>query len=1020
MSAKQYVSGTLLVLMVFLTSYSACASKTQSPYRPEEALQTFQLPEGFQIELVAAEPEVMDPVAIAFDERGRLFVVEMPDYPLGNRTGRIKLLEDRDGDARFEFGTVFAENLGFPNGVMPWKDGVLVSAAPDIFYLADTDGDNRADMRQVVLTGFAATNPQLRINGLVYGLDNWIYAAYPRAGGSRRYGQFDDRGQAIHFPKHPEVSPVEISPGTDFRFRPEQMRLEAVGGMSQFGNAFDAWRNRFTVWNNDHVRHVVIEARYLSRNPYLAVVSAMKSISDHGNAAVLYPITQQPFHIHESEIGHFTSACGTSVYTAGNFPEEYRGAFFVCDPVHNVVHCDLLFPDGISFVAKRAQKEAEFVASTDSWFHPVFTTVGPDGALYVVDFYRKLVEHPEFIPHADEQGFYVYQGVLSQADFLEGHELGRIYRIVHTSRKPGSKSQLHQAATSELVEQLSNSNMWWRITAQRLLVDRQDPSAIPALEDVARHAPSAEAYIHALWTLEGLGGLGSDLVARALENKNPKVREQAIRLAEKHLPDSKLQRKLFEMTSDPDDRVQFQLACTLSQLPSGQSFNPLKQLVIRHLEDPWFQVAVLTSASENATRWLRAAVTDFMREQSKGKEEFVRRITSIIGAGEKNREISEVLDIIGRAKGGQGGWWRAAALKGLSEGLERGSESIQLSPAAQSRLIALLKAQLPEVRKAALEVMARVELSNSYQVREVVRSASRMAHSQEAEPEDRANATKLLGLDPSGSTIPILRKLLTPAQPEQVQVAAAAALAKIRNSKVGTQILLEKWQTYTASVKEVVLRTFFSEPDRLHALLDAIETGKVQPWFLDRSSRARLLRFPDREIRRRAGVLLADFANDDARRQEVLKKYHPALQMSGNLQHGEEIFKEKCSGCHRIGAMGVEVGPDLLSLTKQTKQYLLTEILDPNGNLVPGYEEYLVRTRDGRLITGVLAEDTPTTLTLRRTEGEEDTILRSNIASLRLSSVSQMPEDWVEGMSVQDMADLLQYLKSVAGRGGME
>ena len=323
----------------------ACSSH-RKPIPPEQALETFELPEGFRIELAAAEPNVVDPVAMAFDEQGRLLVVEMSDYPLdAEPRGQVKRLEDRDGDGYFEQAEVFADGLSMPTGVMSWGAGILVTAAPDILYFEDSDQDGRADVRKVVLTGFAATNPQLRVNGLLYGIDNWIYAAYPRVPTPVRYArEFGDPGGPLRFPDHAETAAVEIH-SQDVRFRPGDALVEPVAGNSQFGNTFDGWGNRFTVWNNDHVRHVVLDDRYLRRNPLLANPSQMYSASDHENAAALYPITIEPEYIHDSQHGRFTSSCGISAYAGGSFPAGYEASTFVCDPVHNIVHRDVLTAD---------------------------------------------------------------------------------------------------------------------------------------------------------------------------------------------------------------------------------------------------------------------------------------------------------------------------------------------------------------------------------------------------------------------------------------------------------------------------------------------------------------------------------------------------------------------------------------------------------------------------------------------------------------------------------------------------
>ena len=470
-------------LFALLLFSSGCRARTAGPpFAPKEALTTFRLPEGFRIELVASEPDVADPVAMAFDPQGRIYAVEMIDYPDDrDPEGRIRLLEDRDGDGHFETSFIFADEFHFPTGVMPWKDGVLVAAAPDIFYLVDSDGDHRADKRQVLLSGFNPFNPQLRVNGLLYGIDNWIYGAYPKYGPSRRNPeQFGKPGSPLHFPDHPEVPPVDIAQsGTDFRFRPDQLKIEPTAGNSQYGNTFNERHHRFGLWNNNHIRHMVIENRYLERNPYQSVSSAMQFPSDHENQSIVFPITEHPIYIHESQVGMFTSACGNTAYAGGNFPAPYDHSYFVCEPVHNLVHGDLLTPRGATYVAERSVGQAEFLASTDGWFKPVFTTVGPDGALYVVDYYRKYVEHPDYVP----------EGMEGKFDLRAGAGQGRIYRVLHNSSKPVPKPRLKDASSAELVGQLSNPNLWWRTTAQRLLVERQDTSVEAQLGNLARRGP---------------------------------------------------------------------------------------------------------------------------------------------------------------------------------------------------------------------------------------------------------------------------------------------------------------------------------------------------------------------------------------------------------------------------------------------------------------------------------------------------------------------------------------------------
>ncbi len=987
----------LVIFLIAALAHLGCGRK-KPPLSPSDALQSFQLPPDLRIELVASEPQISDPVAMSFDERGRLYVVEMPDYPLNpNALGHIKLLEDRDGDGRYERTTVFAEGLHFPEGVMPWKKGVLVACAPDILYFEDTDGDGRADVRRVVLTGFAQGNPQLRVNGPQYGIDNWIYVAYPRPPVPRRYvKEFSDPGGPIRFPDHAEIAAPEIH-GMDVRFRLDEPKVEAVAGNSQFGHTFDSWGRRFTVWNNDHVRHVVIQNHYLKENPYLAASVAMQSISDHENAAKINPVTVEPHHIHDSQTGHFTSACGLSVYTGGSFPAEYDNNSFTCEPVHNLVHRDVLLPKGATFVARRAYENKEFLASTDSWFRPVFTATGPDGAMYVVDYYRFTVEHPEFVPPQ----------MLKQIDFEARRRMGRIYRIVAKSSKPGPKPNLADASSQDLVASLSNANMWWRITAQRLLIDRRDKAVVPLLETLARQGQPPISRVHALWTLEGLQALDHALVLDAMGDADAGVREHAVRLAEARVSDPKIKQKLLALVDDPESRVEFQVACTLSRLPHSETFQPLEKMARRHQDDPWFQIAVLTSATDNAVGWFRAFLAP---TPSKADPGFVRRIASIVGARKQDREVAEVLGAAAKGRSEGDAAWRVAVVNGVADGLRQRSSGRLKLPAGQTALLNILAGSTPEVDKAALRAASAMAIAPSSDLQALVRRAAETARNEKAPTAEREIAIGVLGLDPAGSAESLLASLLDPKEPDSVQAAAAAALTSVPRPSV-TPLLIEKWRSATGKVREVILAGLFSDRSRLPAVLDAVQAGTIQPWALGPARTRQLLQHSDPKIRSRAQALLGEASQGD--RKAVYEKYLPALTMNGDAARGKKVFDRTCTECHKVGNLGAEVGPDLRTVTKHYKETLLADILIPNQNIESGYEEYLVDTIDGRQISGILAKETPTTLTLRRRKGEEDTILRSSVKALRSLSVSSMPEDIEKSITVPEMADLIAYIKSL-------
>ncbi len=993
---------TLSPFWVPLLLAIGCGSAQSPPHSPEEALSTFALPESFRIELVAAEPDVIDPVAMAFDAQGRLYVVEMRDYPYHPEPqGRVKRLEDRDGDGRYEQVSIFAESLSLPNGVMPWKDGVLVTAAPDILFLSDSDADGVADERSVILTGFAATNPQLRVNGPLYGIDNWIYVAYTRVPNPVRFAkEFGDRGGPIRFPGRTGAKSVEAR-SHDIRFRTDDSLVERVAGNSQFGNAFDAWGNRFTVWNNDHLRHVVVQEKYLVRNPYLVNPEAMRSVSDHEKAATLFQITTEPEYIHDSQHGRFTSASGISIYSGGLFPAGYEHTSFTCDPVHNVVHRDVLVADGPTFTAKRAHEGREFLASTDSWFRPVFTTTGPDGALYVVDYHRPVVEHPEYAP----------KEIVDYIEFEPPAHAGRIYRIVYEGSVPYDPAKLGEASSEELVDALSHPNGWWRMTAQRLLVERSDRSVESVLQELAREN-KAVAKLHALWTLDGLGSLSSDLVRDALLDPEPNVREHALQLAEGLLTEEELRREALRLAQDESAKVQLQAAFILGSYPDHRAHRALEQLLADNIESPWFRTAALSAAADNPDAWLARLLRrpGLLSRESEGKRAMLHDLASIAGTRQQDMQAAKLVDAVRQSSAVRGDWWRQAVLEGLREGFGQGEKERPRLAATQRGLLALLSIPGETVRVGALDALLRIDVEATPQVDSILARAASIAADSLAPVEGRIFAIRTLGLDRSGQYTTDIAALLGPSHSEGLQVAAVETLSAVQGSDA-TESLLEDWRSYTGPVRTAIIGELVGHTQGISALLDAVENETVQSWSLSRGRQRQLLRHADEEIRARAEALFGESVRNE--RQTVYEKYRPALAYEGNVESGKEIFRDVCSECHRVGDIGSEVGPDLLSVVIRNRETLMTDILIPNESIEAGYEEYLLETNDGRSITGVMAAETPETVTLRRAKGEEDTIRRSNIASLRSLSVSPMPEDIEQGISVQGMADLLAYLKSL-------
>ncbi len=971
-------------------------SPPAGPLSPSEELATFRVPKGFHVELVASEPDVVDPVAMAFDEEGRLLLAEMRGYPNEGvatgtiNSGKVRVLEDREGNGKFTHSTLFARDLRFPTAVMPWKGGVLVAVAPDLVYLEDRSGAGKADHQRTLYNGFDLSNIQQLVNGLQWGMDNWVY------------GMAGNKGGRIRSVERPDAPAVELF-GRGIRFHPETpASLEPTSGGGQYGLAADDWERWFTNTNSQHLRHIVLPDHYLQRNRRLAVSAVTIDIPDHGAACQVHRIS--PFEAWRVERtrrrregpdaqrfpstelvpgGYITSACSPVVYTADRFPEPYRGNTFICDPANNLVHRDVLEPHGATFLARRGEADSEFLASTDTWFRPVFLTVGPDGALYVLDFYREVIETPLSLPED-----------MKKKLNLESRGRGRIWRIVPNDNRKMQKPALKAAPVSELVRHLADANSWWRLTAQRLLVERQDRSAVEPLEKLFQESPAPLGRAHALWTLEGLQALRPEFVEKALKDHDAGVREQALRLAEPRMTSSPaLRRAVAALAEDKAPRVRFQLAFTLGQAEGPELVAALARVARRDAADPWTQTAVLSSAGQCAPALLETLARDHaFASDSPGAINLFTRLAALIGAGGSEADLARALALVNSGEQGTE-TWRVALLEGLGQGLQN-----------SARPLPRLWEQPPPALKTAVE-----------QLRPVFQRAETACQDARRPVAERVAAARLLGYGPFSSAGSALAALLTPQTPGDLQLVAVRALGQHEDSRVAA-LLLEPWAGYSPSVRREVVEALFARPDRVARLLTEMEKGKVSAGQLEPIRLQRLREYPDLKLRQRARTLLAGQVPAD--RRQVLEEYRSALELKGDRDRGKAVFKKNCATCHRLENEGTEVGPDLLSaLRNKTPETLLIDILDPSREVDPRYLNYQVTTTRGKVYTGILAAETASSITLRRAERAEDTILRDQIEKdgVQASNKSLMPEGLEKQLGKQDVADVIAYLLFVGG-----
>jgi putative membrane-bound dehydrogenase-like protein len=991
-----------IALLLCLTMLAACSKKSaeERSLTPTDSLKAMKLSEDFHVELFAAEPDVMSPVEMAFDENGNIYVAEMMDYPDDPPAGkparsRIRLLQDTNGDGKPDRTTIFADKVLAVSGFMPWKGGLIVTSAPDILFMKDENGDGKADVRKVLYTGFPKVNHESRITNPRLGVDNWIYCS--NAGSNGR----------ITSPDHPEMAPVLVR-GTDFRFDPVSGKAEAASGPAQFGSTMDDFGNRYISQNTTHIRHVVMPMQYLARAPLLEVGQVAEDISDHGKpSSPMYPLTgPQEWRKQRTQIrqqrydennlnrteqlgGWFTAASGGTIYDGDAFPKEYVGNVFTGDVSGNLIHRDILRPNGATFLAARAKPEVEFLASTDVWFRPCNFTNAPDGNLYVTDIYRQVIETPESIP----------EEIRKNIDFYKGDTMGRIYRIVpNKPRRQGNlKPDLGRLSAVDLVAQLANTNGWHRFTAQRLLLEKQDRSAIPALKTMAESGPSPEARVHALWLLQAFGALEAPEVERALKDPDGRIREQALRLSEPMLKKSKaLAEATLRMVSDPEPRVQFQDSLTLGELNDTRSLAALASLAHQSSADPWFRLAILSSTADSASPFFHALLA---KGESWTDQQLLIELSALIGARHQPGEIAQWLRRVPKLRDPD------KFLGGLTRGLRLSNVRNLPVPGAEQVLTGLLASGNESVQRAAWETARYFELAS------LVRQASKEAISTDLPVAKRVVAVRALRGGRFDAVAPVLEKVLATHPPAEVEAAAVDSLAAFDEPAAGNKIL-DNWRSYSPEARKHAVTAMLAQKNRVPVLLTAIEGGKIERSAIDAGVRSHLYDTPDPAIAKKARQLLE---STNSNRQKVVDSYSEALRLRGDVLRGKKLFDDNCAKCHMPRKQGGRVGPDLSGINNKTKDELITSILNPSYAIEPRFVNYVVTTTDGRMFDGVIANETPGAITLRGgSEEGDETILRKNIAEIRASSVSLMPEDLEQSLTKQGLADVIAYL-----RGGL-
>ncbi len=934
---------------------------------PRAARDSLRPRAGLEVHAAATEPQIDSPVAIDFGADGRLWVCEMADYPSGldgkgKPGGRVSVLKDRDGDGVYEESVVFASGFPYPTGLMAWGDGVLICAAPDILWAHDTDGDGRADRIETLFSGFATHNYQARVSGLRWGLDGWVYGSGSLFGGKIRSVRTGLEVEAT---------------GRDFRFKPDTGEFEALAGVSQQGRTRDDFGTQYGNDNSTLLWQFPLEDRLLRRNPHVTPPPARVSLARGADANRVYPISRTLERFNDPQsANHLTSGCGPEIYRDSVLGAEFEGNAFVCEPVHNLVRRSVFQPEGIINAAVRAAEEQdrEFLASSDNWFRPVEVRTGPDGALWVVDMNRFVIEHPRWIP-ADR---------LKELDPRAGAGTGRIWRVAPAGLKPSPSlsRDYTRMKVGELASLLDTSNGVVRDLVHRELLRRAGPTPLEGavrtrIETVAQSGRTPGARAQAIAVLAGCGVLSDRTLVAGLLDSDPRVRRVAVRFSEMR---SGMARALVPLSSDPDAGVRCQLALTLGTLPHGTSATIFEALAKKDAADPWIRAALLSSLPD-----LPDVVLPPLGAVPKpGERELMEgAIRTWTGMGDQIR--------LGRALG------QLVSAKEFTAGPDVSATVLQL-------YAALLKVRADEngsreTRKTMNRVRKEVvpAVSEAFEARRLSEPAS-LALLQIWGAERRSDAERVK------QWVRTFDAELSAAVHAAVRdgIARQSSLDLARALLAGTAVRPVRW-------RNEAIELMLGRREWTAELLSMIERRELGVGELMPSQRQRVLGHTDAALRARGEALFGGLRGGD--RASVVRRFTAAVDLAGDETRGMREFDRLCASCHRVRGHGFAVGPDLSPYRSKPAADFLLAVLDPNSAIEPKFTAYTVELREGRSLTGILRNETSAGLELVQAGGVVERIARSAVTGITPQAQSLMPEGLEVGLEPQALADLLAWLR---------
>jgi len=955
-------------------------------YSPAEAVQKMSVADGLEVQLVASEPMIRQPVAMTFDERGRLWVIQYLQYP--NPAGlkrvtvdrysrteydrvpeppphgprgadRITILEDTDDDGAADSAKDFVSGLNIASGMLHGHGGLYVLQSPYLLFYGDRDRDDVPDGDpEVLLTGFGLQDAHAVANSLAWGPDGWLYGA---------------QGSTVTA----NIRGISFQQGI-WRYHPttREFELFAEGGGNTWGLDFDRTGQ-------------LIAGTNVGPNAMLHQVQGgyyWKSFGKHGELHNPYAFGYLD-HVPYADFrgGHVT--CGGIVYSGDSLPAHFKERYIAANLLSHAVYWHELSPQGSSFTARFG---GELLVANDNWFAPVDVTLAPDGSVLIADWHDQRTAHPDPDAQWDRTN-------------------GRIYRVRAKGAKRLPAFDLAKLSTTELIALLPSSSGWHRTTARRLLAQRVDEAALaPLKQRLASGSP--DVALESLWALAGLNHTDEALLAGSLDHKSADVRAWAIRLlGDRKAAGAGLAKKLAAMAADESPAVRNQLACTAQRLPAAEAL-PLIFALARNdadatdLQIPLLLWWALERHAEHRDEILNWLSEDSVWQRPLVREHLVERIARRYAARGEPADLTAAAKLLDLPPDNEA---RELILRGLNLGL-RGHTLAE--PATEiAAAFAKLKSDTPS--------LAMLELGLRIDDKDTTKLATSLLTSSDLSEEQRTNLITVLGETSLEAVAPQLLGLVSSAEASgPVRQAALAALGRSDDPRISDAILT-CYAELPESLKDRAIGVLVARPSGAAKLVDAVRSGKIPQSDVTTDHLRQLAVHDDVKLEGAVTSLWGKVrAATPEERLAVVRRLNNDLRAAtGDPAAGKVLFTEHCAKCHKLHGEGNQVGPDLTTANRSDREFLLVSMVDPSANVRKEFLSHVAQTVDGRVLTGIVVDETDAELTLLDANNQRQRLAKGDLESLQPVETSLMPEGLLEKLSPAQLRELFAYLQAGAG-----